>query len=453
MDTEATEPSVVSTANVDGDEERIDHADAAHDNTAPAVVRGSPELAASMTQVERVVGEHYPDRLDTLKANLAVVCHNCFSDHPQPISLINIAEAGAGKTMTVGWILPDGPADPRSEMIYRSDNLTAASFVSHRADMTAEQLANVDLLPQLKDKTMVTKELAPLFAGKREELTTRFSVLTSVLDGRGYISNSGAHGRRGYEEDINFSWIGCTTPLSSEVLSVMAQLGPRMLFYRSDRQRKDVDQLAAMIAKGDDTAAQRACRMAVRDYLLLLHETYPPRSVQGASILASEAQCRVIALWAQALTLLRADAPGLALNVEGVNVAAMGVERKPEHAERVLWMLLDVARGSALAHGRRTLGDYDLAQVAHIALSSGVLARSLIFNALLRFSADGSAATPALQGLTGLDPHIVLAGMRELAFLGLVDFIPEVAPSTPARVTLRAPFTELAAAPRLGKQS
>ncbi len=419
----------------------------------PVEVKASPEMAAAMAEVERVVGAHYPDRVDALKASLAVVAHNSFADHPQPISLVKIARAGAGKTMEVSWLLPDGPNDVLSESIYRVDNLTAASFVSHRADLDAQQLRNVDLLPQLKNKTMVTKEMAPLFAGKREQLTERVSILTSVLDGRGYISNSGAHGRRGYEEDINFSWIGCTTPLSADVLSVMAQLGPRMLFYFADRRRKDVDQLAAMIAKGDDTAAQRECREAVRDFLLLLHRAYPAGSVLGASIVTTEPQSRTIALWAEVLTRLRTEVPELAAAVAGLDTAAIGAEIKPEHAERVFWMLLDIARSSALIHGRDTLAEYDLGQVSHIALSSGVFARSVVFEALLR-TPGGTATRPELQRLTEYaSKGTVLSVMRELAALGLADFTEEEASNQPAMATLRPPFTELAAAPRLKAQT
>ena len=41
-----------------------------------AEVKASPELAAAMAEVERVVGAHYPDRINTLKASLAVVGHS-----------------------------------------------------------------------------------------------------------------------------------------------------------------------------------------------------------------------------------------------------------------------------------------------------------------------------------------------------------------------------------------
>ena len=122
--------------------------------------------------------------------------------------------------------------DPLHALVYRSDDFTPAAFVSNRVDLSAAQLARVDLLPKLKNRTLVTKELAPLVAGKQEDLKKTFATLTAVLDGKGYLRDSGAHGQRGYAEEINFSWVGCTPPLSSDVLAVMAQLGPRILAER-----------------------------------------------------------------------------------------------------------------------------------------------------------------------------------------------------------------------------
>ena len=50
----------------------------------------------------------------------------------------------------------------------------------------------MDLLPKIKDKTLITKELGPVFQGKVQDVQERFAVLTSVLDGQGFVSNSGA---------------------------------------------------------------------------------------------------------------------------------------------------------------------------------------------------------------------------------------------------------------------
>ena len=54
--------------------------------------------------------------------------------------------------------------------VYRSDRFTPRAFVTHAANVRAEQLAKMDLLPKLKNKVLVTKELAPIFRGREEEL-------------------------------------------------------------------------------------------------------------------------------------------------------------------------------------------------------------------------------------------------------------------------------------------
>jgi hypothetical protein len=154
-------------------------------------------ITARMRRVEEVVGHHFPDVLDPLKAVLAVHAVGCLADNRQPITFILVGRSGAGKTMAIDFLMPADESDELGEWIYRSDKLTTASFVSHRADLTPEQLRQVDLLPRIRGKTMLSKELAPLFAGKRDELLERFATIASVLDGSGLLTDSGAHGRRG----------------------------------------------------------------------------------------------------------------------------------------------------------------------------------------------------------------------------------------------------------------
>src|SRR5262245_27472515 len=183
----------------------------AADATAEDVQRATGRLAKhllapALGRVEAVVSSHFPETLEPLKAALAVGAVGCLPDNAQPTTLNFIARSGAGKTLVLSWLLPADEDDPQETYIYRSDNLTAASFVSHRVDVKKQDLSDVDLLPRIKNKTMITKELAPLFAGKREELIEKFSRLTTVLDGQGYLSDSGAQGRRGYGEAINFQW-------------------------------------------------------------------------------------------------------------------------------------------------------------------------------------------------------------------------------------------------------
>src|SRR5262249_52734990 len=115
----------------------------------------------------------------------------------------------------------DGPLVPLCE---RADDFTTASFVSQAANRTAQQLAGVDLLPKIKDRVLLTPELAPIFRGDDDTLTSRFSKVTRVLDGQGLVTHSGTHGRRGSSGDHLFAWIGCTTPLPERAWRIMGQL-------------------------------------------------------------------------------------------------------------------------------------------------------------------------------------------------------------------------------------
>jgi hypothetical protein len=55
------------------------------------------------------------------------------------------------------------PSIPSAEQfLLRVDDFTPASFVSHAANRKKSQLESIDLLPRVKDKVMLTKELAPL---------------------------------------------------------------------------------------------------------------------------------------------------------------------------------------------------------------------------------------------------------------------------------------------------
>ena len=128
-------------------------------------------IVAAMREVERVVGRYFPEALDPLKAALAVVVVGCLSDNAQPTTLMLVGAPGAGKTLPLSWMFPpeEKTGHVLTKYLYRSDKFTAASFVSHRADLSEEQLADkVDLLPRIKGKTLLTKELAPMLRGKRE---------------------------------------------------------------------------------------------------------------------------------------------------------------------------------------------------------------------------------------------------------------------------------------------
>lgn len=396
-------------------------------------------LAQKMRRLTRLLRRHFPDLVDRVKAALAVVAVGCLKDNSQPTTLIFVAPPSAGKSMALNFLMPGaGRKDPLAPYFYRSDQFTAASFVSHRADANESKLKKIDLLPRLEGKTLITKELAPFFSGKREELVHRFSVLTSVLDGQGFTSDSGAQGRRGYARPINFQWLGATTPLSPEVLSVMAQLGPRILFYDADRPYRAIGELADLLRDASESEDAKAlCKAATVDVLLAFFDRFPVGSTRSSKIHISEQRLRWLALWSVVLVRLRC-------RVQKRSRQFIAGDR--EHPERVSKMLRNVAIGSACAHGRLAMDDYDLAQIAHIALSSGVPMRGRVFRALLAMGGDATA--PEIEKAAHVSRPTALQYMHELAAVGLATFV-EGRSNRPARVVLVGPYTELCGAPLL----
>jgi hypothetical protein len=388
-----------------------------------------------MRRAEGVVSQHFADVLNALKAALAVIAVGCLADNRQPTTLILVGRSGAGKSMALNFLMPRDEQDKLAKFLYRSDKLTAASFVSHKADLTPEELDEVDLLPRIDGKTMLSKELAPFFSGKREELLDRFAHTASVLDGAGFISDSGSHGRRGYAEPINFQWLGATTPLSSELLDIMASVGPRILFYDADRPRKDLDALVEYAEHYANTQAMEDCRVAVHELLLRFHRSYPPGTVQSDEVVFGRSHLRHLALWADVLTRLRAR-----------NSPIDEGELEPEHPERVLGMLRNFDIGSALIHGRVEVNDYDLAQVAHIGLSSGNAGQGRVLRAMLQNG--GKATTPKVAKLAAMSTPTALKHMAGLAMAGVARFI-EGEGTRAAKVELDQSFTELRTAPLL----
>jgi hypothetical protein len=182
------------------------------------------------SDVAAVIRSHYREELcQSVKAALAVVASLSLKRRDHCLVLVFEGGSGRGKSIIVRVILPDGPRT--QEFLERVDDFTPASFVSHASNRTPDELAAIDLLPRIRNRVMLTKELAPLFRNDERELRQNFGRLTSVLDGVGYMTNSGTHGARGYTGRYMFNWIGATTPIPERTHEIMAQLGNRLLFY------------------------------------------------------------------------------------------------------------------------------------------------------------------------------------------------------------------------------
>ncbi len=354
-------------------------------NGGCACVAPSPSAAEILSRMEM----RFPGTRGVLHACLALHGYLCFSGAIRPCALFIVGAGSSGKTLVLRMFLPLPGESGLDPFIYRCDSFTPASFVSRAANIKPERLSEIDLLPKLENKVLITKELAPVFRGKDEDLTQTFAILTSILDGDGYMVAGGSVGTRGYSDDIFFCWLGATTPFSPRTWRTMASLGPRILFYATVAQEPSIEDLVK--CQEEDSQEEQAMRLEMNLFLKHFFGTHPPRSVPLKHVECSKAAAKVIANYARFIARLRA---GLSLRESDDKTPAEARYAPPEkeHEFRLAKTLNVLARGSALVLGRRVVTDEDLVLLQHIASSSAPEVRRKVAVALIELTRERATA-------------------------------------------------------------
>ena len=122
---------------------------------------------------------------------------------------------------------------------FYTDAFSAKAFVSHNTSVSRKELTNIDLLP--KDKVFLSPELSLTFSKKEDELVEILGILIRVLGGKGYESDTGAHGHRCYTGNYMFVWIGAGVEVTRKVHKHLSTLGPKLYFYRLSKIPKTED--------------------------------------------------------------------------------------------------------------------------------------------------------------------------------------------------------------------
>lgn len=388
---------------------------------------------------EEKIKKYFPELYRPLKAALAVVAINSFKNNQQPVALIFSGPSGSGKTTVLSFLMPP----PESKLpFYRADNFTPRSFVSHAANIQKSQLEEIDLLPKIERKTLITKELAPLFRGKTDELAQLFSILISVLDGKGLVTASGAQGTRGYDRQINFTWLGATTPLSNEIFKLMAQLGTRLLFYDMTRREKTVDELLDFAKQKNPAQHEQECKQAVEAFLAKFFSQHPAGSFDESTIHFPEHLLRRLCGFAKLLACLRTPSHP--------DIISDTMPQK-ESEERAIIIMKNIALGSALINGRDYVNGFDLSLIQHIALSSCPEGRRKIMRKLLE-SRESSATTADLISKTGMSKPTVIKYMRELHTVGVCTLDDTTTNENCFQITLASEYQELINNPQVNKK-
>jgi len=273
-----------------------------------------------------------------------------------------------------------------TEYVYKTSHFTAASFVSHSAKSKKKDLKNIDLLPKIKGKLVLTPDMSTFFSRPEETLKSELGVFTEICDGRGYGRDSGVHGHRGYKGNYNFMMLAATTPVPYHVWKIMGILGHRIHFLNGNVKDPTDKELTNMLKGEDIEKKMEICKEAtarfVRAWLKPEEKIFWNREKDN-----TEAQTK-IGKFARLLCQLR----GI-LNMyvsEEPNPLTGEVRREAkfsrpiiEKPTRISWRLYNYARANAVNNERTRLEMEDVESLIPIVLSSAPEDRLMAFRYLL----------------------------------------------------------------------
>ncbi len=393
--------------------------------TAVPILRSAGVTA--MLTARAVVMRYLAAYWFAIEAGIATHLTLLLKDNTNPCALVYQGPISGGKSTVVR-------IDKYSRIAYASDKFTAASFVSHATNVAFDQLDEVDLLPRIKHRCLLTEELSTIFRKSEEELQTSLSTITRVLDGEGFTSDSGSHGRRGYTGDYQFTWLGGSTPLPRRAWVVMAQLGSRMLFFNLTGQTRSKDQKVLELSSTTSFSQRRdICAAYVSDVIdAFIPDDNAIRSIAWPRNDPPEVLRAIVDL-AELLAVCRRVPEH-----EG-HMGQKSTFMPQEDSSRATSLLFNLACGRAIAYGRRTLLRDDLDLLFHITLSSMPEDRGQILQAL----AAGHTTLTSIASHTGLSYPTVKSKSDQLIQLDVLEEVPPPVVSThPGRPAVRLRFCD-----------
>lgn len=380
-------------------------------HTKTLLEKGYIEVYNELKELKKTVLKHFPELWKETEACLSAIAAKRLKEYNDPITLFLVGAASSGKTTVLSFLYD-------CEEVFKSDNFTPKSFVSHAANVKAEKLEEIDLLPKIRDKTFVCPELAPIFGKGKEDIIENFAIMARVLDGEGFESDSGSKGHRGYSGKYRFTWLGATTPLEKTAWDTMSRIGHRILFCKMDTLSK----------KEDDYVTNFLHELPYADKIEMVRLQISPLIEKnrvkgyyslGWNNIADEEQFKKIVRIALLVRRLRAK---LSIWMEKTEEGESHYNYStslPESPERLISALYNLARGRAILYNRAQLNEEDIEMVYRVALSSMPFDRSDFFLKILK--KGGTITTEQVELELKCTKATARKVMQSLDILGVVD--------------------------------
>jgi hypothetical protein len=408
------------------------------------------------TDLKIAVENNFPNLWDSLEFELAIKNILHINKCTLPFAGIVLGSPSSLKTLGIELFRNIGNT-------FYSDNFSAKSFVSHNTAVKREQLAQIDLLPKIKDKLFLTPELSPTFAKKDEELMEVLGILIRILDGKGYESDTGAQGHRGYKGDYMFVWIGAAVEISRKVHKYLSTLGPKLYFYRVPKSQRTEDQYFEAIKGKSFQVKINEIQILLEKYLEWFNkcpikvdldekednydnenneEEYTkvdaPIKIDWNNEKDEDKALRIIIKLANLLAPLR----GILTTWE--TRESQGTEYSYslpiiEEPDRAITQLRNLARGAALTRGRNYVTIEDMPLIIKVVLSTASIERVRILDLLL--NTGGELSTSQIELFLNISKPTSRRTMAEFKGLGIVDLIEGEFENSEIKIKLKPKFS------------
>ena len=390
------------------------------ENTDKTLDEWKVKLEKKYNHLRETVDKNLPNLWPALEFELSIQKIINIKDCTLPFAGIILGPPSSLKTQAIE-LLRNWPNT------FYTDNFSAKSFVSHTTAVPKEKLEEIDLLPKIKNKCFLTPELAPTFAAKDDDLIQILGIMTRILDGNGYESDSGAQGHRGYSGKMMFTWIGAAVDIPHKVHKYLGTLGPKLYFLRLPViQNKTEDEYVDQIKNDDFNIRIAEIKGALFDYLKWF-EIIPEMAIDNETGLLKvawnsekneELAQRYISRLARLLANLRGVAPTWnSYESQGSNYAY--TLPTIEEPDRAIQQLSNLARGHALSQGRNYVTLDDIPIIISVVLSTASKERVTIFDLLLAH--DGKLTASEISMSLNMSLPTARRTMLELWVLRLVD--------------------------------
>jgi hypothetical protein len=390
--------------------------------------------------LQQIVKRNIPELWSGLEFELSVLRILNIECCTLPFIGILLGRPSSGKTIVISVLR-------KWYCTFYTDNFTAKAFVSHSTAVSKDELKEIDMLPKIKNKLFLTPELSPTFTAKDDDLNQLLGIITRIADGQGLVTDSGAHGHRGYDEDIMFVWVGAAVDMPFKVYKLLGNLGAKLYFFRLPSTNKTEDLFLAQ-TKEDHNGKIKKITEALFDYLKWF-DVGPDMTIDKSSSLPKikwndkkddEQAIRYIIKVAKLLSHLRCVATTWHTEDSQGSDYAYSVSQ-PEDPSRAITVLSNLAKGHALLTGRNYISKDDVPIVVKTVLSTAQIERVSLFDLLL--ANGGKLTTTRIVESLNISRPTALRTMAEFKAIGLVDKEQEVSPlggSGNIQITLKDEF-------------